>query len=80
MRCPLYTDFCRSPATPTKSFEGASGSYNLSDPEVMARIGNRAIKTVQKSNSEYSFRRFSCSVILQLDLTIPPIKGYHSLL
>ena len=71
MRCPLYTDFCRSPATPTKSFEGASGSYSLSDPEVMARIGNRAIKTVQKSNSEYSFRRFSCSVIVQLDLTIP---------
>ena len=71
MRCLLYTDFCRSPATPTKSFEGASGSYNLSDPEVMARIGNRAIKTVQKSNSEYSFRRFSYSVIVQLDLTIP---------
>ena len=78
MRCLLYTDFCRSPATPTKSFEGASGSYSLSDPEVMARIGNRAIKTVQKSNSEYSFRRFSCSVIVQLDNT--PIKGYHSLL
>ena len=27
----------------------------MSDPEVMARIGNRAIKTVEKkSNSEYS--------------------------
>ena len=70
MRCPLYSHYCRSPATPTKSFEGASGSYSLSDPEVMARIGNRAIKTVQKSNSEYSFS-FSCSVIVQLDLTIP---------
>ena len=54
--CVLNCDYCRSPATPTKSFEGASGSYSLSDPEVMARIGNRAIKTVQKSNSEYSFR------------------------
>ena len=71
MRCLLYILYCRSPATPTKSFEGASGSYSLSDPEVMARIGNRAIKTVQKSNSEYSFRRLSCSVIVQLDLTIP---------
>ena len=71
MRRPLYSHYCRSPATPTKSFEGASGSYSLSDPEVMARIGNRAIKTVQKSNSEYSFRRFSCSDIVQLDLTIP---------
>lgn len=44
----------RSPATPTKSLRGdlspgtGSGSVNLSDPEVMARIGNRAIKTVQK--------------------------------
>ena len=78
MRCLLYILYCRSPATPTKSFEGASGSYSLSDPEVMARIGNRAIKTVQKSNSEYSFRRFSYSVIVQLDNT--PIKEYHSLL
>ena len=80
MRCPLYSHYCRSPATPTKSFEGASGSYSLSDPEVMARIGNRAIKTVQKSNSEYSFRRFSCSDIVQLDNTQYTIKGYHSLL
>ena len=50
----------RSPATPTKSLRGdlspgtGSGSVNLSDPEVMARIGNRAIKTVQKPSSKYT--------------------------
>jgi len=38
----------RSPATPSGDL--ASGSYSLSDPEVLARIGNRAVKTVNRSN------------------------------
>lgn len=48
----------RSPATPTKFSPvdapsanfGNSGNYDLTDPEILARIGNRAIKTVNKSN------------------------------
>ena len=43
----------RSPATPSGDI--ASGSYSLSDPEVLARIGNRAVKTVNKSNSKFYF-------------------------
>ena len=58
---------CRSPATPTKGLRGdlspGSGSINLSDPEVMARIGNRAIKTVQKSNSESSWIYLQTSLL-----------------
>ena len=46
----------RSPATPTKSLLSsgdAPSSKDLSDPEVLARIGNRAVKTVNKPTSKY---------------------------
>merc|ERR1719412_388049 len=38
----------RSPGTPSKSLPGDGGAVDLADPEVLALIGNRAVKTVNK--------------------------------
>ena len=49
------TVICRSPATPTKSLpgDGTVHSKDLSDPDVLASIGNRAVKTVSKPASKH---------------------------
>ena len=51
---------CRLASTPTKA-SPSDGSYDLNDPEVLARIGNRVVKTVNKSNSEYLWISFIMS-------------------
>ena len=43
---------CRSPGTPSKSLPGEGGAVDLADPEVLALIGNRAVKTVNKPSSK----------------------------
>ena len=65
----LTYGFCpRSPATPTKEWS----AQELADPEVLARIGNRAIKTVNKPSSKSSCHRLLSSYCLCYPLYLFP--------